>query len=786
MLFRILRKDLKRKKTMNIILLLFVVLASMFVAAGLSNVVTVAQGTEYYLDKAGFGTYMIVTQGEKGTDKLDRFLAESPVVQSYREDITIYSSGKNLKAHGKELETIGTVFLTAPTSKSLTLFDENNREVTRVEPGHVWVKKKFLNRNHISVGDTISIHLGDTEMSFVIDGCFKDAPFGSEIMSNERFLLNEDDFKTFYNDQSIHSLYKGRIVYVTADSERSVASGIAEVEGIMFTGGRSMIKLSYIMTILLALIVLVLSVALIIVAFVVLRFSINLSISEDFHEIGVMKAIGIRNGKIRGIYMIKYLALALVGAAIGGALSFPFGKLLINSVSENMVLGNDSDFLFHIIGTLAVVLLIAWFARSSTRKINKMSPVDAIRNGNSGERFKKKRSRGVRLKNHTERFLAVNDVCCKPKRYLSVFFSIAICTLLVLTIVNTTNTMKSDAFAPTFGARGDLYAGSLDQLNKVQAEGKEADLAYMKEREEALAARGLPCKVKHDVMYKYTIEFDGNIYNEGFQTGLQAEMDDYLFLEGSAPQNKNEVAITDVISKNTGLHIGDSFTVRYDDSEETMLVVATYQTMNNAGDTILLHPEAETDYSHISAMMDYAICFTDAPSPKMIEERKSAVAEVFEVEKKDVNNAEEFCVEVMGVADTMESVQTLLLLITLIVILLVTILMERSFVTDEKTDIALLKAVGFSNRSIIRWHTLRFFICSVAAVVAAVVLSVPVTTLTMTPIFSMMGLETVRYRYDLIRTAAYPVIICVFTVVVSFLVAQITRKIKSSDTAGIE
>ena len=51
MLFRILKKDLKRKKVMNAILLCFILLATMFVASGISNVVSVMNGTDSYLDR---------------------------------------------------------------------------------------------------------------------------------------------------------------------------------------------------------------------------------------------------------------------------------------------------------------------------------------------------------------------------------------------------------------------------------------------------------------------------------------------------------------------------------------------------------------------------------------------------------------------------------------------------------------------------------------------------------------------------------------------------------------
>ena len=49
MYLRILKKDLKRKKTMNIILLMFIILASTFMAVSANNILTVISGTDYYL-----------------------------------------------------------------------------------------------------------------------------------------------------------------------------------------------------------------------------------------------------------------------------------------------------------------------------------------------------------------------------------------------------------------------------------------------------------------------------------------------------------------------------------------------------------------------------------------------------------------------------------------------------------------------------------------------------------------------------------------------------------------
>ena len=44
---RILKKDLKRKRAMNVILLVFIILASMFMSSGVSNIITVTTALEF-------------------------------------------------------------------------------------------------------------------------------------------------------------------------------------------------------------------------------------------------------------------------------------------------------------------------------------------------------------------------------------------------------------------------------------------------------------------------------------------------------------------------------------------------------------------------------------------------------------------------------------------------------------------------------------------------------------------------------------------------------------------
>ena len=106
MFFRILKNDLKRKKTMNIILFLFIVLAAMFVAGGINNVVTVMNGTDYYLDKAGVGDFVIVTSGEHAVGALDHMLKTEEAIQDYRLEQVVFGSQDDITGEdGKEKES---------------------------------------------------------------------------------------------------------------------------------------------------------------------------------------------------------------------------------------------------------------------------------------------------------------------------------------------------------------------------------------------------------------------------------------------------------------------------------------------------------------------------------------------------------------------------------------------------------------------------------------------------------------------------------------------------------
>lgn len=787
MFLRILKKDLKRKKTMNVINLLFVILAAMFVASGLNNVITVANGTDYYLNKAGVGDYNVLINNASDYG-LETILDNTKEVDSYHVEETVWAQqGTMHNAEGKVISSEGGKMnlIQAYTQCAIKFFDENNEIPKEPRKGHCYVTADFLNLNNMQPGDEIQIKMNDAEITVIADRNVKDAFLGSEFMGNGRILLNASDYETLSSNETIKNNGIGKICYINTNELRKVEAATSSVDGQLFAIGRSTIKLTYVMSMIVAFITLILSVCLMIVSFAILKFTITLTITEEYREIGVMKAIGIRNFKIRVLYLVKYLLFAIVGSAAGFVLSIPFGNLLIRSASDKMVLGNDLGIWTNFAGSVLVVIVIMLFAYKSTGLVKKATPIDAIRSGQTGERYTKKSVLKLsKSKLGTPLFMAVNDVLSSFKRYLTITIAFTLCTLFVLVLVNTVSTMKSDKLVTTFASRSDLYF--VAPLMPYMHEGGEVERdAYIQKVEDDLAKMGMPGEVFVDVQYAYPLECKGEEYSIRLQQGVKTTTDMYQYSKGTVPENVNEIAITPIVAEKMNAHIGDIVTIDYGTEKIDCVITAYFESMNMVGEIIRIHEDAPTSMANAASAMAFQINFNDHPSAKQIEERKVKLAEYLDSE--EVYTAKEYQMDCLGVIDTMELVQMLLLAITLVVVVLVTILMERSFISDERSEIAILKAMGFKNRRVILYHVLRFGLVTVCSVLLAGILSIPVTKLCISPVFGLMGTSNVDFLIEPLKVfLIYPGIVLSISIITIYITALYTRTIKCSDTASIE
>ena len=124
---KILKKDLKRKTTMNVILFIFIALAATFISSSANNLYSITTAMETYFQMAGLPDYLIMTLEEKENDEaIINFLQKSKSLDSWEKDEHLYCGAEQvLKENGKKLSS--------PIQESSAVLILNNRNFLTVK-----------------------------------------------------------------------------------------------------------------------------------------------------------------------------------------------------------------------------------------------------------------------------------------------------------------------------------------------------------------------------------------------------------------------------------------------------------------------------------------------------------------------------------------------------------------------------------------------------------------------------------------------------------------------------
>lgn len=789
MYLSILKKDLKRKKAMNMILLLFIILATMFVSSSVNNIINVTTALDNYFEMANVPDYFVATMNKNLSVDIDETVGSASAVDRYAMENILFLSSDNFIFGDEDIVINGGTNL-VQSDIGMNYFLPDGSILETVKPGEFYMTEGKADALGVDVGDRLTIELNGVSREFVLADKIKDALLGSNQLSITRYIISEEDFECFLSAENTEEYYGGTLVYLYSSDMEKVSTQIKPiVDNSIRTMDRAFMEFCYIFDMIVVGVLLVVSIILIAIAFVVLRFTISFTLSEEFREIGVMKAIGIGNFRIRGLYLVKYMGLSVIGATIGFALSFPFGEMLMSVSSQSIIVGNQSPILINIFCTVLVIAVILLFCYECTDKVKKMTPIDAIRNGQTGERFRKKSLMSLgKSKLSVTPFLALNDIVSSPKRYGIISLTFFLCLSLLLILSATVSTMNSDSLATTFGwADCDIYIDSKIGAEYMLEDGHEKLEKHLNNMEQTLAQNDIPAKCYQETMFNLPVAFGENESNICIYQGTGTTMDMYEYTAGTVPQNTDEIAITRIAADKLNANIGDTVTIKTIDGDKEYMITGFFQSMNTQGSGIRLHSDEYINYAQATGYVNTQIVFTDNPDSEEINWRMEEIQRIFP-EYENIETCAETVKDMLGVADTLASVKSLIVILAIILAALITVLMERSFIAKEQGEIALMKAVGTRNGKIYVYHALRFLFVGIIAVFIGEMFAMPLTHLCIDPIFKMMGMElAVDYVINPVEMyLIFPIVILATTTVSAFLTSIYTRKIKSSDTANIE
>ena len=790
MFFRILKKDLKRKKSMNIILLIFIILATTFLASSVNNLIAITDSIDYFMEKAKTPDYIISAYDRGENEEFDKWINTSKFISSYDIDRSTILSKDAVEVKRNEkiqdFEPYGETLIQSQPKKYGKLLDDNGEEIT-LKSGEIAFSLADKSKNNLEVGDEVVITLGDIKKEFSIKMFTKDAIFGSSMNEMKRVLINDEDYEIFksYKEASVINNY-----YIMSDDTIELGKEFRTIDcNTIISLDKSFINTSFILDMLPSAVLIIVSLCLILISFLILRFTIIFTLQDDFKEIGVMKAIGLKEFDIKKVYLIKYLAITIIGVAVGFILSFPFGNTLLKQSTGNILMETSTGNIFvNIACSILVVLIVLLFCYTCTRKLNKFSAIDAIRNGSTGESFKGK-SR-LKLKNYKNirvpMFIALNDILCNLKRFVVLILTFCIGTTLIIIPLNTINTLKDGNIIKLFGLDYSDVLIETDEMDKyIMGTSKEEYLKDMKKLRESFRDSGIDIKIHGEVMYRLKFYADNKDNNLPLMASQSqgSDTNNYNVLDGKMPELKNEIAITEAVAKKLNVSIGDTIYAQIDKEKKELIVTGLYESMTNMGESARLSPKVDIDFKYIAITFPFQGDFDGTEDPKVLIDKLKD-----EYPSYSFKNSQEYISKYIGsTLDQLDTMKNLIVLIVVCINALITILMMKTFISKEKGEIAMLKSIGFRNSSIRFWQSARIIIVLVVAIILGIILSNLLGPVTAGQVFAIMGVHNIIFKVEALEIyILYPIILLVVTTAIAYLSAGAVKKVDLKEINNME
>ena len=262
MYLNILKKDLKRKKTMNIILFIFIILASTFISSSVNNMSLVMNVLDSFLDKSEIPDYWLFTNDESSLKSLESFANKNNYDYKIQELISV--NPQDIRCNGDKIEYSNSIFISS-TKNSAKIFDKSDKEITKVNDGEIYVTAEFFyNKKYgLKEGSIIQLTINGTTKDFTLKGCTKDAAYGSTSMGMTRMLVSENDFEFFRTNKTLTmnsvSIYS---------NDPDISNKIINLElNTLFNIDKRTVKTTYLMDMITATVSLIVSICLISVSY---------------------------------------------------------------------------------------------------------------------------------------------------------------------------------------------------------------------------------------------------------------------------------------------------------------------------------------------------------------------------------------------------------------------------------------------------------------------------------------------------------------------------------------
>lgn len=714
----------------------------LLVSASLATVLTVWSNSGRYveqeMERLGYGELTAWVSGITDPEPLVTEIADLEDVQSVSTQQLIFTE---YEIGDQESDSEGQLIVYEPVQMPYRIFRDDlsayESGPVEIASGEIYASPSMVSMFGLSVGDTITFPIARSgvDKTFVVKGYFEDPFMGSSMIGMKGFLICREDcdeindmIKSAGNDGLARSGYMLHI-FQTEESSLSAAQwnavlnqntslphyvefthSLAAISGFMLT-------LQNVFTAFLLAFTAILTV----VALIVLGHSMGSAIEQDYVNMGILKTMGFTSGKLRELQLFQYLTGIVPGFAFGLLLSLPAAKAIcrMTVTTTGLLIPSDLPAVLCLLAIAVLLLMLVCFIWLKTGKIQRISPMKAIRDGaDSPVAIKGRKS--LLMQEGLGFWLALRQLITGKKRYLGAGMA-ALLLVFFASMIGRVNAW--------LGPNGE---GLMDAFNPADLHIAAQPMGEATSEDVEQLIRGYTGITDQYMLAMPSVSAQGVDYTANVIT----QPERFHMLEGRSCENPDEVVLTEFTAADLGVSVGDTITLTGNLNSNEFTVSGIYQCANDMGANLGLSREG---YNRISAEGANIWCthyFLEDESLQL--EIMQALEDTF---GGDVYLHENSWPGLYGILSAMQLLMIFLYAIVLVFVLVTTLLTTGKLLAAEQKDFGILGAIGFTGRQLRLSFALRFGIVAALGSALGTILSAFLTDPLVAVLMRMEGIS---------------------------------------------
>lgn len=581
--------------------------------------------------------------------------------------------------------------------------------------------------NEIDLGKTIEISIGSQAVEYTVCGFFNSAMLGSHNCGMTELILTDDKYAEL---ETLGCAPKSTLCSVrineiskNVDYEASLKSSIAEnFPGFnMVSNSYDMVlQARYISQMICSGVISAMALFVLLIAVVVIVSNIVNYIQVNMKNLGALKALGYTSKQLICSFLLQFLGLTLITAIVGSGLSY----CLFPAINLMMIAQTGIPYAIHflplpiVISFAALCSTVALSVFFASRRINKIEPIVALREGVQTHNFKRNHVPLDKTKAPLNFALALKTTLSGVKHNVTVCVTMLVLSLVVV-------------FSGVMTAN--MIMDTTPFINLIVGETADSCISVSDEIEDDFLQ-----KMDNDIRVEKTYLYTSiNVTHVNGAELLANVCDDFakvnnpnVLYKGRFPKYDNEIAVGAKYAKEKGLDVGNEITISANGKSEKFIISGLTQVTNYLGRDCLL---TKSGYENFGALTNASYYINLAENTDVDDFNE----EVKEYYTSGVNTAINVKAVVDGASEVYVSLMTIIVIaifvMSVIIVAFVLYLLVRTMLNNKRRDYGIFKSLGFTTRQLILQTALSFM----PAIVLSTVVGLAVNCVAVNPLLSL-------------------------------------------------